>query len=161
MRNQPGFWFTLFVLALLAYALWSMMDFPTAGARRFPAPFAIPAFLLAALQLFLDWRNRHKREHAAAILDLSVDSTVPTRTATVRALRAFGWVFGFAGLTLLFSYYISLWVFVPAYLIMEAKASWGAALLATVVLALAIFGILAYGLNISVPHGLFFRGYFG
>ena len=161
MRIQLGFWFTLLVFAILAYALWSMMDFPTAGARRFPAAFAIPAFLLAALQLFLDWRNRHKAEQAVTIMDLAVDSTVAPRIVAVRALRAFGWIFGFAGLTLLFSYYISLWVFVPAYLIIEAKASWRAALLATVVLALAIFGILSYVLNISVPHGLFFRGYFG
>ena len=36
MRTGANFWFTLFLLALLAYGLWSVSNFPTAEARQFP-----------------------------------------------------------------------------------------------------------------------------
>ena len=161
MRCQPKSWFTLFVLALLGYGLWTISDFPTAGARRFPTVFAVPALVLALVQLFLDSRKQIEDERPAAILDLPVDPSVPARIALLRAARAFGWILGFAGLTLLFSLYVSLWVFVPPYLMVEAKASWRTALLTTGTVALVIFGVLSHGFGINVPHGLFLRRYLG
>ena len=160
MRKDAKFWFTLFVLVALGCGLWSIRNFPTAGARLFPTVFAVLALLLAALQVFMDWRHREDAS-PAAILDLPVDPTVPPRIAAARALKSFGWIFGFAAITLLFSLYVSLWLFVPTYLMVEAKSSWWAALLTTVVLASVILGILSYGFDINVPHGVFFRQYLG
>jgi len=161
MRYNINIWFDLFVLVLLGYGLWSISNFPTAEARQFPTVFAVPALLLAALQLFLDSRKRTEDESPAAILDLPVDPSVPPRVALFLAARAFGWILGFAGLTLLFSLYISLWAFVPPYLMVEAKASWRAAWFTTVLVAVVIFGVLSYGFGINVPNGLFLRSYLG
>lgn len=161
MRRDSKIWFNLFVLLLLAYGLWSISNFPTAEARQFPTVFAVPACLLAALQLYLDSRQRTREVPPAAILDLPVDPSLPPRIALLRAARAFAWIVGFASLTLVFSLYISLWAFVPAYLKMEAKASWSAALFTTVVVGLIIFGILSYGFGINVPNGVFLRDYLG
>ena len=161
MRTGANFWFTLFLLALLAYGLWSVSNFPTAEARQFPTVIAVPALVLAVVQLFLDSRKRTTDEAPAAILDLPVDSSVPPRIGLLRAARAFGWILGFAGMTLLFSLYISLWLFVPPYLMVEAKASWRAALFTTAMVAFVIFGILGYGFGINVPNGLFLRRYLG
>lgn len=161
MRHDSKTWFNLFVFLLLAYGLWSISNFPTAESRQFPTVFAVPACLLAALQIYLDSRQRARDLPPAAILDLPVDPSLPPRIALLRTARAFAWIIGFASLTLIFSLYISLWAFIPAYLRIEAKASWGAALFTTVMVALIIFGILGYGFGINVPNGIFLRSYLG
>ena len=161
MHCTSKFWFTLFVAVLLAYGLWSVTNFPTPEARQFPTVIAVPALLIALLQLFLDSRKQSANERPAAILDLPVDPSVPPRIALLRAARAFGWIIGFAGVTLLVSLYISLWLFVPPYLMVEAKASWRTALLTTVIMAAVIFGVLSYGFGINVPNGVFLRRYLG
>jgi len=161
MRYNPNIWFDLFVLALLGYGLWSISNFPTAEARQFPTVIGVPALVLAVVQLFLDARKRTTDEGPAAILDLPVDASIPPRIGLLRAAKAFGWILGFAGATLLFSLYVSLWAFVPPYLVVEAKASWRAALFTTAMVALVIFGVLGYGFGINVPNGLFLRRYLG
>ncbi len=161
MKFTSKFWFTLIVAALLGFGLWTVSNFPTPEARQFPTVIAVPALFFAVVQLFLDGRKRATDERPAAILDLPVDPSVPPRIALLRAARAFGWILWLAGLTLLFSLYVSLWLFVPPYLMVEAKASWRAALFTTVILAAVIFGVLSYGFGINVPNGMFLRRYLG
>ena len=161
MKITSKFCFTFFVAALLGFGLWTASSFPTPEARQFPTVIAVPALLAAMVQLLLDSRKRATDERPAAILDLPVDPSVPPGIALLRAARAFGWILGLAALTVLFSLYVSLWAFIPAYLMVEAKASWRTAVITTVTVAAVIFGVLSYGFGINVPNGLFLRRYLG
>lgn len=125
MRFRPVILFTVFLIALFAFAVFEAKDFAFAG-RLFPLIVGIPALILTIVQLFLDLKAKPAANGADRqdFVDIAPDLSIPVTVVRTRALRFLSWILGL---------YLGIWVvgfkiavplFFIAFMRVEGKARW-------------------------------------
>ena len=143
LRRHIGSTFTLAVVLLIAAVIYTSIDLKH-QARLFPLTIAIPALILALIQLAIEIFRAHRRgddESAEddGILDLAVDREIPLRTVIRRGGILALWIFGYFTGILMFGFVVASPIFVLLYLIFRARAkAWVVVLCVSLILVLHI-----------------------
>jgi len=163
-----GFWrfvppaaiMTLAVLALLVTAVASTRGWPLAT-RLLPERIGILAIGLAVLQLVVDlvkgWR-RAPDDDAGSGMDLPVDRSVPLAVVFRRATMSFAWFFALVGMVWLFSFKVTVPLFLFLFLRLQSRESWLVSLLLPAAVTLiVVFGLFDTLLSVPWPEGAVWR----
>ncbi len=155
MRFQAGILFTVFVVVISFYAVFTSRDWPL-GTGLFPWFIGIPVFVLALVQLALDLYRASRPESGknTETGDLQVDWSLDNRIVAWRAMSYFGWLWGLFFGVWLFGFFISIPVFSFLYLRLQAKEGW--LLCSTLTLGACVFlvGLFDQLLHIAWPQPL-------
>jgi TctA family transporter len=149
-RISAGSVFTLLIFLIFLAAVIIASDWPF-RTRMFPWTIGFAALGLCVIQLFLDlWRAQDptSTQDATGVMDLPVDRDVPVAVVARRALAQFGWVFGLFGGVWLVGFLIATPLYVASYLIFQAREKWRTSLLCTALIAILLFGLFHYILNV-------------
>ncbi|MFQ5852566.1 MAG: tripartite tricarboxylate transporter TctB family protein [Candidatus Binatia bacterium] len=125
MGFQPSMLFTLCVVVVAAYAVFTAKGWPP-GTGMFPRFVGIPVLVLALIQLIFEaYRSLRPGEARNADTgDLQVDWSMGTGMVTRRALCFFGWLLGLFFGIWLFGFFIAIPLFAFLYLRLQAKEGW-------------------------------------
>jgi hypothetical protein len=148
MRFQTRTIFTLCVVAVGAYAVYSAKDWPL-GTRLFPWLVGIPVLVLSLVQAAMELCQaaksvERKKEDTG---DLQVDWSISTGVVARRAAAYFGWLLGLFFGIWLFGFFIAIPLFALLYLQFQAKEGW----LISSALTLGVF-IFFVGLFDQILH---------
>jgi hypothetical protein len=141
---------TLVMLAIFGVLVFIASGYP-AGARFMPFVVGIPALGLCLLQLLLDARER-RVQAAAPPVPADPDALSPRETVRREAVM-WGYFLGFVAGVLLFGFWISIPVFVLAFLRHQAKASWATALVMSLGATLVLYAALVMAFRMEVHPG--------
>lgn len=150
MRFQPRMLFTLCVVIVAAYGVYTARNWPL-GTALFPQFVGIPVLVLALIQLILDFyeSTRPKKSEVADTGDLQVDWSIDARLVGRRAANFFGWLLGLFFATWVFGFFISLLLFTFLYLKLQAKEGW--LLSSGLTLGTFVFSVGLFDLILHVP----------
>ena len=125
MRFQAKMLFTLGVVAVAGFAVYTAQDWPL-GTGLFPRFVGIPAFVLSLLQLTLDIRASMQPENSKKTDtgDLQVDLNMEARVLAQKAGIYFGWLVGLFFGILIFGFFICIPLYSFLYLKIQAKEEW-------------------------------------
>lgn len=125
MRFQPRMLFTLWVVIVAAYAVYTSRDWPL-GTGLFPRFVGIPVLVFALIQLILEFyrSTRPVKRKSADTGDLQVDWSMDRGLVARRALNFFVWLLGLFFSIWIFGFFISIPLFAFLYLKLQAKQGW-------------------------------------
>jgi hypothetical protein len=164
---------TLFMLAVFTIMVVIALSYPE-GARFMPLTVGIPGILLCCLQIALDFRKKadgaeeekdeireaelkaaklvgHNVEFGhAAVIDAPKDRQEEVRREFIT------WIYflGFLGGILLFGFWVSIPIFLFAFLKERARATWTKSITLTCIATTAFYFIFAKGLGVSLYTGM-------
>jgi hypothetical protein len=141
---------TLIMLAIFAVLVGVAATYPP-GARFMPFVVGIPALGLCLLQLVLDARERRLRPVAT---EGSVGSDALSPRETVhREIVMWAYFLAFVAGVLLFGFWISIPLFLMAFLRHQAKAGWATALVMSIGATLILYAALVMAFRLEVHPG--------
>ena len=141
---------TLVMLAIFAVLVGVAATYP-AGARFMPFVVGIPALGLCLLQLVLDARER-RVQRTAVVVAAEPDAVSPRETVRREAVM-WGYFLAFVAGVLLFGFWISIPIFLLAFLRQQAKASWATALVMSIGATLILYAALVMAFRLEVHKG--------
>ena len=145
--------FTLFLVVVLALALWSSRNFGF-RAGLFPWIIGAPLVVMTFAQLILDFMGKGYQpkppEPGEAMLDLP-KSEIRRRTAAISF-----WIFAYFILIWLLGFSIAVPVATFLYLKTTGGEKWLATIIVTLIAAIFFYGVFDVALHIPFPPGLLF-----
>lgn len=155
MRFQARILFTVFVVVISFYAVFTSRDWPL-GTALFPWFIGIPVFFLALAQLALDLYRASRLENGknTETGDLQVDWSLDNRIVARKAMSYFGWLWGLFFGVWLFGFFISIPLFSLLYLRFQAKEGWLLSTSLTLGACLFLIGLFDQLLHIAWPQPL-------
>ena len=148
--------FTLFFILVFGWALFEAIDFQRGG-QVFPLTVTIPAVILGVIQLLRDMRRRAVGKYDTSrtgLVDVSVDTSIPSRIAFARALRYLLWVVGLYLGIWLFGFKTANVLFFILFLRIEGRARWHVVAFLTALAVYLIFIHLTNVLGLYWPESL-------
>ncbi len=155
MRFQPRILFTLSVMIVAAYAVYTARSWPL-GTRLFPWVVGIPVLVLSVLQIALEtYQARRPGKQANRDTgDLQVDWSMSSRVVARRAASYFGWLFGLFFTIWLFGFFVAIPAYAFLYLKLQAKEGWLTSLALTLGVFFFFIGLFDQILHIPWPTPL-------
>jgi hypothetical protein len=163
---------TLFMLAVFVLMVGIAMTYP-AGARFMPLTVGIPGIGLCLLQIFLDSRSkpdadgerdeiREAELKAASVVGHEVhfghaeviDAPADERETVRREVIVWVYFLAFIGAILIFGFYLSIPVFIVAFLRERAGQTWKRALMFGGTASLLYYLVFAKGLGVTLYNGV-------
>jgi hypothetical protein len=148
--------FMNFVMLAIFLALGGIALGYSAQARFFPLVAAIPAVLLLLLQIFLDVREAKKGgEVTAPPPELAPDQEAPRSQAETvrREIVLWGYFLGLIGGILLFGFWITIPVFLIAFLRQQAECTWRTSLILGIGTSILLYLAFEKGLHSQLHAG--------
>jgi len=144
-------WFTITLIVLLAWALWSSRNFGY-RAGLFPWVIGIPTFVLSILQLARDIGGKQKK--AVAVAGEETEVEIAPAVVRQRTIAVIGWTVGFFLAIWLLGFSIAVPLMILSYLKFAGKESWLMTALVTFFSWLFYWGLFEKLLNVPFPEGL-------
>jgi hypothetical protein len=132
-KLDPSFWLSLFFVGVIVVWVVTAARFNW-DTRLFPWAVGLPALALALRQLVVDWTgsgaNAEQGEEARypGVLDIPVDRSITPEVMTRHTVKTAGWITAFACGIWFLGFLVSIPLFVFLYLIYQAQAGRGVAL---------------------------------
>lgn len=152
MRFHPRMLFTLSVIIVAAYAVYTAREWPL-GTRLFPWVVGIPVLVLSLVQVALEiYQARRPGKQAKRDTgDLQVDWSMSTGVVARRAADYFGWLLGlFLGIWI-FGFFLTIPIYAFLYMKLQAKEGWMASLALTLGVFIFFIGLFDQILHIPWP----------
>ena len=158
-KINSSFWLSLFFVAIIGVWLVAAAQWRW-DTRLFPWAVGIPALILALCQLVIDWRGtsaestKGEREEKAprAILDIAVDASISPEELSRHTVRVSAWLLAFGCGIWFLGFLISIPFFVFFYLVYEAQASKGSALIVSALTLLFVWALFDQTMHIAWPE---------
>lgn len=160
LKTDPSFWLSLFFVVIFAIGVATARVWRW-DTRLFPWTIGIPALILAAWQMIWDFRGGRAQSSAEvkaneAVGDIPMDSSLSADVVKRRTLRAIAWIGAFLVSIWLVGFLVAIPIFVLLYLLFEARAGLGSAVLLACCTELFIWGIFDWVMNIAWPEAVLF-----
>lgn len=155
MRFHPKMLFTLSVIAVAGYAVYTSKEWPL-GTRLFPWVVGVPVLALSIVQLALELYQARRPGQSGRVEtgDLQVDWSMTTAVVIRRAGAYFGWLLGLFFAIWLFGFFVAIPLYAFLYLKIQAREGW----LVSLALSLGVFvffvGLFDQILHIAWPNPL-------
>lgn len=155
MRFHARMLFTLSIIGVAAYAVYSSKDWPL-GTRLFPLVVGVPVLALALIQLALEFYQalRPGQSNNEETGDLQVDWSMTTAVVARRAGAYFGWLLAFFFGVWLFGFFVAVPLYAFLYLKIQAQESWLVSLALTLGIYVFFIGLFDQILHIAWPNPL-------
>lgn len=151
MRFRPSMLFTIAVITVAAYAVYSARDWPL-GTGLFPRYVGLPVLILSLAQFMVDaYQSMKPGARQADTGDLQVDLNMESRLVARRALGFMGWLLLLFFGILLFGFFITIPLFTFLYLKLQAKEGWVMSLSLTVGIIVFFIGVFDQLLHVRWP----------
>ncbi len=153
MHSRSALILGMLIMAVAAYAAISAIAWPLKTAL-FPLVISIPLFVLASIEVFLNWRSG---PHFAQTKDFQrPPAAVPGTAAGPRTLRAAAWILGFFFAIGLVGFLVAVPIFLLAYLRLQSRESWLFSVIFTAIVWAVFYGLFDYALHLPFASGLLF-----
>jgi len=152
MRFTPSTLFTIVVVGVAAYAVFTSKEWPL-GAGLFPWFVGIPVLVLSLVQLIMDgYASMKPRDNSATDTgDLQVDWSMSTAEVAKRALTFGAWLLALFFGIILFGFFLTIPLFTLFYLKFQAKESWTMSVSLTVGVLIFFVGLFDQILHVHWP----------
>lgn len=145
---RSGRAFTVAVVLAMVCALWCARGWHD-QARVFPNLVCTIIIVLGLLDIALELRRERSMSEEAP-------STTEQINPPASVARVFAWVFGFFGGSWLVGLYLSVPIFLFAYLYLEAKARWYTSAVLTASTFVILFELVTPAMQLRIPGGVVF-----
>ena len=154
VRRRPDMLFTLFILALVALAVYTSRNW-SFGTRLFPWAIGIPVLGLSLVQLGLDLfqtRSNSASDNKVEVMDVPVDRSVPLQEVLRRSANIFGWIFGLLAAVWLVGFRIAVPIFVFINIKFQGRERWLISLAITGGFIVFLLIVFDYVLHVLWPR---------
>ena len=151
MRFKPRFLFSLLLMAVAAYAVFSARRWPF-KASLFPLATGIPLFVLAGAQLILELFGRGETTGGPAV-ELEFSTDVDPVVARKRVAGILTWIAGFILLVFLVGFPVAVPLFIFSFLSLQSRVGWGLSFTLTAIAWLCFYGLFQWLLHLPFEEG--------
>lgn len=155
-KGTVRFWdviFTLFIIIVLAGALWQSKDFGY-RAGLFPWVIGFPVLAMAIAQLGLELTGRTKRTVTG---EGDIGADLPKDVVYNRTASIIGWILGVLILIWLLGFSLAVPVTMVLYLKLTGREKWPITIVLTLITWGFFYGLFEYSLSIPFPEGQLFQ----
>ncbi len=155
-KGTVRFWdviFTLFIIIVLAGALWQSKDFGY-RAGLFPWVIGFPVLAMAIAQLGLELTGRTKRTVTG---EGDIGADLPKDVVYNRTASIVGWILGVLILIWLLGFSLAVPVTMVLYLKLTGREKWPITIILTLITWGFFYGLFEYSLSIPFPEGQLFQ----
>ena len=155
MRFHPRMLFTLSVIVIAAYAVYTSKEWPL-GTRLFPWVVGVPVLALSIIQLALECYQARRPGQSARVEtgDLQVNWSMTTAVVLRRAGAYFGWLLALFFTIWLFGFFVAIPLYAFLYLKIQAQEGWLVSLALTLGVYVFFVGLFDQILHIAWPNPL-------
>jgi hypothetical protein len=155
MRFHARMLFTLSIIAVAAYAVYTSQDWPL-GTRLFPWVVGVPVLALSLVQIGLELYQALRPEQTNKVEtgDLQVDWGMTTTVVAQKAGAYFGWLLALFFGVWIFGFFVAIPLYAFLYLKIQAQEGWIASLTLTLGVCIFFVGLFDQILHIAWPNPL-------
>lgn len=155
MRFHPRMIFTLSVIAVAVYAVYTSKDWPL-GTRLFPWVVGVPVLVLSIVQIGLEIYQAVNPGQSGKLEtgDLQVDWNMTTAVVVKRAGAYFGWLLALFFGVWVFGFFVAIPIYAFLYLKFQAREGWLVSLTLTLGVFVFFIGLFDQILHIAWPNPL-------